>query len=47
MKEKITTKFNVQDFLKTKEEIIEYLKASIEEDTPEDFLKSISLLILN
>ena len=42
MKERITTKFDIQDFLKTKEEVIEYLKASIEEDTPKEFLKSIS-----
>lgn len=42
MKEKIVKTFNIQDYLKTKEEIVEYLKASIEEDTPEEFINSMS-----
>ena len=44
-KEKITKRFDIQDYLKTKEEIIEYLKVSMEEDTPEEFVRSLANVI--
>lgn len=45
MKETIIKKFDIQDYLKTQEEITEYLKVSIEEDKPEEFIKSVANIL--
>ena len=42
-----TTEFNIQDFLKTPEEVIEYFKASLEEDTPKELERSISNILVS
>ena len=39
------SRFDVADYLKTKEDIVEYLKVSLEEDTPEQFINSISNIL--
>jgi probable addiction module antidote protein len=41
LKEK-TTEFKVSDYLNTEDEIIEYLRLSLEEDTPEMLMYSIA-----
>ena len=40
-----TIRFNIKDFLKTPEEVIEYFKVSLREDTPDEFIESINEII--
>ena len=37
--------FDIQDYLNTEKDVIEYLKVSLEEDTPEEFIRSMSNIL--
>lgn len=40
-----TREWNIQNYLNTEEEVVEFLKVSLEEDTPSEFLNSMAIIL--